>query len=301
MLNRHPRIGLCDESYFYYWVAQRAHVFGDLADAGRRAHAVECYLATRRIRRLGLDLNALRRRLLDEASSYPAFFLSLLQFYAASHDKVRCGEKTPQHSLVTSKLLEWYPRAQVVHLVRDPRDVVSSLMRMPWGSRSVWANAELWRNCVTGAEQPGDCKQVLRVQFELLVEQPRAELERLCTFLGEDFAAEMLDADAPAKSDRWWFDRAQGNVDRGRIERWRSELTEADVALVEACVGDLLQRHGYSPAAAPARILHRTLARAKARWAGFALKVKQRKALYFRWLRPDQLAAEEAVIDGHTD
>jgi len=300
MANRHSRIGLCDETFFFYWVAQRERVFGDLADPARRARAVDRFLETRRVIRLGLDAASLRRTLLAEATSYPAFFASLLRCYARAQGKEIAGEKTPQHALHARTLLDWYPDARVVHLVRDPRDVAASLKRMPWGSGSRLGDATLWRDCVAAAEACAADPRFLRVRYEALVERPQPELERICAALGVAFEPAMLAAEG-GKSDRWWFDRAQGALEKSRVERWRSELGADEIAVVEAAAGDWLARLGYAPAGPPATARQLAAGRREARVAGLRRKLRHLPATFWRIVRPDLLAREERAVDGPAD
>ncbi len=300
MLNRHSRIGLCDETFFFYWIGNRQRVFGDLADPARRARAVERFLETRRVIRLGLDLAALRTELLREASSYPRFFAALLRFCARAEGKAIAGEKTPQHALEARTLLDWYPEARLLHLVRDPRDVVASLKRMPWGAGSRLGDARTWRDCVEGAEACAHDPRFLRLRYEELIAAPEQELKRICGALGVGFETAMLDGSG-RKTDRWWFDRAQGAVEKGRVERWRSELTADDVAVVEAIAGEALGRHGYVPAGPPATAAQLARARREARVAGLRRKLRHLPATFWRLFRPDLLAREERAVDGPAD
>jgi len=301
MLNRHPRIGLCDETYFHYWVAQRAGLFGDLADAAQRARAVDRLLELRRIRRLGLDLAQLREHLVATATSCPLLFLELMRFHAQAGGKVRFGEKTPHHALVARELLAWFPDARLIHLVRDPRDVVASLRHMPWGSGSLLTDARLWRDCVDGVERCGARQNLLVVRYETLIEQPEAELRRLCDFLGEPFDAAMVAAGAPARSDRWWFDRAQGAIDGSRRDRWREELSHGDAACVEWIAGERLARYGYAAAERPAGALTKLRGRLGAAAAALQEGVRHLPATFWRVVAPDRIALQERIFDGATD
>jgi hypothetical protein len=300
MLNRHSRIGLCDETFFFYWVGNRQRVFGDLADPNRRAHAVDRFLETRRVARLGLDLAALRVELLREAATYPRFFAALLRFYARAQGKAIAGEKTPQHALEARTLLDWYPEARLLHLIRDPRDVVASLRRMPWGAGSRLADARTWRACVDGAERCAGDPRFMRLRYEDLIAAPERELSRICSGLGVAFEPALLEASG-RKTDRWWFDRAQGAVEQGRVERWRNELPAADIAVVEAVAGEALARHGYSSAGAAATAAQLARARLEARAAGLRRKLRHLPATFWRVVRPDLLAREERAVDGPDD
>jgi hypothetical protein len=299
LLNRHPRIGLCDESYFHFWIGRRERLFGDLADARNRARAVDRYLELRRIRRLGFDLAALRRHLIDHATSAATLFLELMRFCAAAAGKVRFGDKTPHHALVARELLRWFPRARLIHLVRDPRDVVESLRRMPWSSGSLVSDARLWRDCVDGVERCGP-QAALAVRFETLVERPEAELRRVCEFIGEEFRPAMVAPGPTATSDRGWFERAQGAIDPARAGRWRTELSRRDVALVEWTAGERLARHGYAsaePAAGALTAFAKMNGHLGVAAAALRRSVRHLPAAFWRCLAPDRLVRQERVYD----
>lgn len=297
MLNRHPDIGLCDETYYFFYVFRRQRAFGDLRDEKRRRFLVERYLETDRIRRLGLDRDRLEARLMAAGTDYAALFRALLDFYAESSGKRRCGEKTPQHAFESETLCRLYPDARIVHLVRDPRDVVASLRRMPWGSRSPTRNARLWRTCVAAAERRDGAENFLRIRYEDLVDQPEAQLRRVCGFLGEDYTPAMLEAPAGAKSDKWWFQRAQGPLSRDRQERWRQELRGDEVALVEWIAGRWLKELGYEPSGPSPGTARRLTAAARDALEGLARRLRSLPQLYYHWVRPTQLAVEERWID----
>jgi len=296
MLNRHPRIELCDESYFHFWIAARAQVFGDLENAANRERAVDRYLELRRIRRLGHDLDALRRRLIDHSTSAATLFLELMRFHAAAAGKVRFGDKTPHHALVARELLRWFPRARLVHLVRDPRDVAESLRRMPWSSGSLVTDTRLWRDCVDGVERCGP-GAALVVRFEALVERPEAELRRVCEFLGEEFHPAMVAPRPAAASDREWFERAQGAIDPARAGRWRTELSHGDVALVERIAGERLARHGYSAVEPAAGALATARGEIGAAVAALRRALRHLPAAFWRRVAPQRLVLQERVHD----
>lgn len=297
MLNRHPSIGLCDETFFFYYVGSRQGAFGDLRSLPNRERVVDRYLETHRVRRLGLEVDGLRAALLAEGDSYDRLFLALLQFYAASQGKRRCGEKTPQHAHQVEILCRAFPSCRVVHLVRDPRDVVASLNRMPWGARCTAANARTWLGCVQAAERESSRENFLRVHYERLVDQPERELRRICRFIDEPFSSRMLEADPGARADQWWFQRAQGPLSSAHREKWREELSAADVAIVEWIAHDPMTALEYTPVTQPPGAGRRFLARSGEFLWGIREQVAGIPRLWYHWLQPTRLAAEEAWID----
>jgi hypothetical protein len=245
VLDRHPSLSVCGETRFFAEVYKRRWLFGDLANPANRRRLVEQYLSTARIRRLGLDLPGLKEKLLRDATSYRALFTGILEYYAASHGKQRLGEKTPHHAFHAETLCDWYPGAAIIHLVRDPRDVVASLQRMPWAPDSVVSNASMWLLFDRAARRLENYAGYLLVRYETLVTQPEQELRRICAHVGEDYAPGMLLATEPAPVSGSVRRLAAGPLTRERLNKWQEQLTAEEVSLVEWIDGRDMQRYGY--------------------------------------------------------
>jgi hypothetical protein len=297
-LNQHPNIWLCCETYFLYYVWKRRRRLGDLKESVRRQRVVDSYLRTNRIQEQHLDRERLACELMEQGSSYQAFFETLMRFSARQRGRQRFGEKTPDHALEASTLCDMFPDCALVHVVRDPRDVAASLLRMPWGDRSILANARRWLKCQDGALKCLHRRNYFRIQFEALVADPGVELARLCEFLGEEYAPEMLAAKhgEPATA-RWWMDRARASFDAGRLERWRQDLTPAQTALVEWLVRDQMQRFGYLPCYEGVTRMTRAKARGEEVYSRLRRRIKRIPGMWYYWFRPTAMAEEEATID----
>lgn len=293
MLNRHPQVAICDETFYFYWVYQRRRAFGDLRDDSRRRLLVERWMATNRIRRLELDAAPLREALLRDGISYPALFEALIREYARQRGRPVCGEKTPDHALVAETLCDWYPTCRLIHIARDPRDVAASLGRMPWGGGHTLINARRWVDCVAAAECLAARPNFIRLRYENLVAHPEGELRRLCTALDLDFDASMLIAEKPKQVDQWWFERAQGGVTTDRVSAYRVQLSPRDVALIEWVSGEWMSRLGYPRSSQPPNALIRIAARMAETVSSVRGKFANLPTMYHYWLRPTQLAAEE--------
>jgi len=292
MLNRHPQLAILHETQFYNYVYTRRRAFGDLGSPRARGRLVTEYLSTERIQRAGLDSEGLEARLLRDATTYPAMFASLMEHYAAAQRKPRWGEKSPQHSLFTETLCEWFPGAAIIHIVRDPREVVASLQRVPWASNSVVTNAMNWRRYNQAARRSSQQPGYLLVHYQNLVRDPERELGRICGHIGEEYSPAML---VPVETGRRspWTRLAGEAVTTQRLGKWQEQLTAQDVALVEWAVGDELGQFGYTKAAgAPAvHLIGRGLAYA-------AFDAVRRRLAYFpavlyRLLAPTRIAREE--------
>ena len=176
----------------------------------------------------------------------------------ASH--LRGVEQTPETSFVLAAALRAYPAARAVHIVRDGRDVVCSLLERGWlgterqgaddagqaygahvrfwvepdraeefaaaseARRAAWA----WRRYVSASRAVPE--RTLELRYEQLVTEPKAVAETLAADL--ELSAEPLKESLSGA-----FDRSVG--------RWQRDLTPEQVHDVQAEAGALLQELGY--------------------------------------------------------
>jgi hypothetical protein len=179
--------------------------------------------------------------------------------YARKHGKPRWGDKTPHYVHHVDQLLEIWPDARFVVLVRDGRDVALSLRRMPFGPNNAWAAAQWWARGIRAGEaaqrrHPG---QVLTVRYEDLARDPVTHVPPVCAFLGLEYRPEMLDlahAD-PSKivaDQKSWFPTLFDGINTKAVARWEREMPRRDQAVFASLAHDELARFGY---AVPARAI----------------------------------------------
>ena len=143
------------------------------------------------------------------------------------------------------RVLHIWPEARFIHIYRDPRDVVRSVVQMGWAGTPYhgafgWLHAEeVWQSM---AKQL-DPNRILDVQYEKLVESPAKELTRICKFLGVEYSDAMLN---------YHEHTSYGVLDPAMTYKWRSKMSPRDVRLVETLVGDRLTELSYARSGLPA-------------------------------------------------
>jgi hypothetical protein len=173
---------------------------------------------------------------------------------------LRAVEQTPETAFALAAALRAYPRAKVVHMVRDGRDVACSLLAKGWlgdrdarddvgspygGHARSWVEPDraaefecasearragwAWRSYLTAARV--GAPDALEVRYEALAADPIRTATRI---------AEYIDAD-PAP-----LAQALSAVHGESVGRWRRDLTAAQIADVEAEAGPLLRELGYA-------------------------------------------------------
>lgn len=142
------------------------------------------------------------------------------------------------------KLSQLFPEARYIHLLRDPRDVARSAMKMGWDGTAFHAT-QAW---VTVEHAWDDLKTRLRpdqwaeVKYEEIVVDPERVLSKLCEFLGTGFDAAMLSY--PEHT-------TYSAVNSKLAEQWRRKASEREIREVETAAGALLTDRGYTLSGLP--------------------------------------------------
>jgi hypothetical protein len=166
------------------------------------------------------------------------------QTRARQGDKPRAGATFHRHF---DRVVQLWPEARIVHLLRDGRDVAPSRIGMGW-SGNVWTSCfawqrmeELWDRVAPQLEARSH-----ELRYEDLVTRPEETLRRLCDFLSLDWEPEAL-LSYPERS-------RYGPPDAKLAEQWRRKLSARELSLLEGAIGPMLARRGYpSSGATPHR------------------------------------------------
>eukprot|EP00038_Savillea_parva_P030409 m.77619 g.77619 ORF g.77619 m.77619 type:complete len:336 (-) comp9153_c0_seq2:116-1123(-) len=105
----------------------------------------------------------------------------------------RWVEKTPIHVRYLDKLFLLRPRAKVIFMIRDGRDVVSSFKgrrRPDNAAAAVRDGAERWVNDTRAGLRYAAHPHVLTMRYETFARHPKDAMAKVFAFIGEDFKPE---------------------------------------------------------------------------------------------------------------
>lgn len=259
MLQAHPRIAIPPENRFLLRTYFGRRGFGDLGEQQNRQRLARDITTAPRFEELGLDRAAVSDRIVADGRTVGTAIGLVLRAYADRFGKVRWGDKRPAYRNNIWAIRRLFPDAQFVHLVRDGRDCVASLQRMPdWGKETAHRRVQVWMEAMENAragcqELPADSFHELR--YEDLVREPSATLTRLCAFLGEEFDAAMVRpeevADQIVPERKTWHDNTRHGISARSVGSFRDRLGGRDLRLCEAVMRDRLTDLGYELTGAP--------------------------------------------------
>jgi hypothetical protein len=266
------------------WISAETHYFDDLRPqlpgngkeqlSGDQLERCERYFLALSRRAFGqagdpaessVEREELRGAAAELGGTGDAYFEALCLIRARRRERPRWGEKTPRHVHRIDELLDAFPGAKVVCLMRDPRAVVASYRdwhgaaerrgtvegeelaadrRRTRRSFNVVLMSLLWRSVVRASHEAlgRHGPERVRIQrFERLAEQPEAEVRELCNWLGLAYEPAMLEIPVVNSS----YATGGEGVSGEPLERWRERLSEREVATVQACCGRLMDELGY--------------------------------------------------------
>lgn len=177
---------------------------------------------------------------------------NLLLPAADEHNAVLLSEKTPFNVLVFDALLSLYPKARCIHVVRDPRAVLISMIRVAERHKQrnialpdfLSSSTNMVRTIVTCARagvQAGSKfpERVYTACYKDLVVAPVSETQAICRFLGIEWSRSMVHpGKAPHELDKihdadaglWMGDR-RGVTDPEpeNVDKWRNAVSDAEI------------------------------------------------------------------------
>jgi len=220
MLDSHPDISFLEE-FEYVVESIPATGWPDVAEYVDR-------IVNHRVFQLhGVDI--------DPTLSYPALINSFMRQQLDTNTTVHGA--TIHFSI--DKILRIWPDARFIHIVRDPRDVARSAVAMSWGG-TVWGGVGKW---IAAEDEWAATKaaigeeRYIEITFDDLVADNRTTLDSVCAFLGVDYTDEML-----SYAERTEYALPSPSA---TASSWRESLSDREVRMVEAKVGDRLTAAGF--------------------------------------------------------
>lgn len=259
-----------------------APAFGNLKSWSNRGRLMDAWLESDYFRRSGIDAEKLRAAVLSQCSNPGDFLRIVMEAIAREQGLHRWADNTPLHLLYLDQIKATIPNAQIVHIIRDGRDVAMSLSRLGWPACFPWDTKHrlaisglYWKWLVSQGRESGRKlgPDYLELRYEELVSRPEETLARLGDFIREDLDYKYIQ------------EKAVGTVARPNssfpytgeltsIGRWKS-LPCAEGIQLSTLLSPLLSELGYQAAIS--------------NYIPFSLRRLRRSYVPYWWLRQKRI------------
>jgi hypothetical protein len=221
-----------------------------------REKLLRLWLRSKPFRRTGLRPEDLRERILEECRSGGDFLRITMGELASRAGVHRWAAYDIDNVMYMPAIKREVPDALFVHVVRDGRDAAVSMNKQHSGrpllgvqDRSLYAWALLWQWTVRkgrrwGQKFPTD---YIEVRYEDLVRDPAKTLSILGEFLDHDLDYRRIQQNPigrVASPNTIWQEESKAD-NFSPVDRWKTKLSQNEVAALEALIGDCLREFGY--------------------------------------------------------
>ena len=226
--------------------------FRPLSKPRNKRRMLDVWYKTRLYQRSGLDASEVEPRIMRECQNGGDFLLIVMEAMCRKQGVERWADTTPEHLLYMRRIKETIPGALIIHVIRDGRDValswekLSQIRRLPWDrKRPAMAAAIYWEWIVNKGRQTGRTLggDYIEVRYEDLIRKPAEVLRHLEPFVEHDLDyARIIQAGIGSVSAP---NTAFKDDPRSPIGRWMIDLSQEELAHLEAMVSVTLKQLGY--------------------------------------------------------
>lgn len=158
-----------------------------------------------------------------------SFIDKIIRSILARHQASVFVDDNTWNILFAKELLELVPEGKIVHIIRDPRDVVTSMMSQRWCPSEAkeaalyykWIMDRFWRIRPTLPR--------IEIKLEDLITDTESALKELCEMIEVEFDRSMLSCD----------------LGSGNIGRWEKDLSEEQYEGIAQFVDPYVSAFGY--------------------------------------------------------
>ena len=232
--------------------------FGDLRIYTNRKKLLDAWLNSKLFRASGLKADLIRHAVLSDCKNGADFLTTVMEAMCHSQGMLRWAENSPEGMLYLPLIRKLIPHALFLHIIRDGRDVATSLGKLryvrafPWEDRHSLIGCGLyWEWMVEHGRRFGRTipEDYMELRFEDLLAQPQATLDRIGTFIAQPLDHERIQhvAYGSVSKPNTSFHQERSTADFNPVGRWKKSFTPAQLLKFERLLGNTLAELGYQP------------------------------------------------------
>jgi hypothetical protein len=262
LLSSHSKFSSAPETHFFSYVLQPIEDWPTKKLSAERLDSIFERLAGKPMIDVSREFReVIRQKASSDGISAGSLLNELMVYLSGASEKtqIRWIEKTPRHALYVGQILRIYPKAKIITIIRDPRDVVSS--QSPFGNfrskvqlrRYRLSRAERWNVIVESVMRLVPNENIFLIRYEDMVQRPETSLKEIMEFLEEEYEPKMLSVFSanyekvvrPGEARHKNLCSIGEIVDRRNM--WKMRMGKFEALLVEAICEPLMVHYGYLP------------------------------------------------------
>ncbi|MEZ0174980.1 MAG: sulfotransferase [Candidatus Reddybacter sp.] len=256
MLRSHPDISIpTAESHFFIPLLKQESEYGDLHKLDnirrvlQRMYQQSASFLDTDLHGITFDIEILSNQLhAQQFDSMAQLIAGLFELNAKGENARRWGDKTPYYVLHMKRLLEQFPDAQFIHLIRDGRDCALSMFEREHDFRvyNTFFAAKYWEIYVEIGQKMGleiGSENYHEIRYEDLLDNPQTVMKGVCGFLNEEYNDVLVNFNKSGEAGKTPL--LQQPIQKQNQAKWRTQMTAAQIAVFESAVTGTLRNCNY--------------------------------------------------------
>lgn len=168
-------------------------------------------------------------------------------YFSRKYGKDRWGDHSPKYALFIPELINLFPRAKIIHLIRDGRDCARSFHRR--FGQNIYRSITLWKQFVRKAREDGTSAgrdNYFEMKYEDLTNAPEIYMKKVCEFIEVPFDSAVLTSRMPM------FESPGSEIPGGTTKsvvpnsgKWKTGFSKDQIRKLEQIGGAALADLGY--------------------------------------------------------
>jgi hypothetical protein len=251
MLNNHPELAVPFESHILHTFYPLLDKYGDLSDFSNIRLLIRHILKTGPIRlwHPPLDEKLVLKHI--QEYNFGGVFEGILKTYMSMEGKKYWAEKTPHNVNFIKEILQIFPSAKFIYMVRDGRDVAISYQEARFGPKTIYGVSKLWNAYLSTYirnKKHIPASQRYELRYEDLISHPDEILRKLCNFLEIDYCESMKEFyknPIVYQTDKINAENLKKPLIADNAYKWKNKLKKSEALLFEKISQELLNKYSY--------------------------------------------------------
>jgi len=182
------------------------------------------------------------------------FYKEVLEKYTKKRKKEISGDKDPKNIENLRDIKKVFPQAYILHIIRDPRDVILSRMHAEWSkNRNILLHILAYREQLKLGKIEGERlfkDKYYEILYEDLIENPEMEMKKIVNFLKVEYDSKMLNYYLEShkiikENEIKWKRSCLKPILKNNKGKWKSKLPKKDVFIIESLCSEAFKMEKY--------------------------------------------------------
>ena len=189
-------------------------------------------------------LNIYPELVIEKSENMIDVYKSITNLFLKNKNKKIVGDKDPKIIENIKSLNYFFPNSKIIHIIRDPRDVVLSRTKARWSKKYpyfihsiiYYLQMTLGRKMLYKYYSKSNYYEL---KYEDLIRESDYELKKICNFLGVEYEKNILNyqdssSELVSKDEFDWKKETFNPVDSKNFNKWKKEFNFFKILIIES-------------------------------------------------------------------